>query len=158
MAYKSTTGKTPYYLVYGQNAIMPVAFEIQTHQVFSTSRLPDSASQHARLLQLDILEEDRLLATTRVETRQAARKSLYDKNLKPLAIKDGNFVLLYDSRYAHFPGKLLMRWLGPYIVHQLFPNRFAQLRNLAGHEKSTRSGSTTIGSSYIIFMSRRCLD
>jgi hypothetical protein len=32
----------------------------------------------------------------------------------------------------HFPGKLHTRWLGPYVVHSLFPNGSVQVASIEG--------------------------
>ena len=31
-------------------------------------------------------------------------------------------MLLYDSKLHIFPGKLKSRWIGPFIIHQVYPN------------------------------------
>ncbi len=39
---------------------------------------------------------------------------------------------MYDSRFAHFPGKLHTRWLGPYVVHLAHSNGSIEVATLEG--------------------------
>ena len=43
--------------------------------------------------------------------------------------KKGDQVLLYDSKLHIFPGKLKSRWIGPFIIHQAYPNGSVDLLN-----------------------------
>ena len=38
-------------------------------------------------------------------------------------------MLLYDSKLDLFPGKLKSRWIGPFIIHQAYPNGSIELLN-----------------------------
>ena len=42
----------------------------------------------------------------------------------------GDQVLLYDSKLHLFLGKLKSRWIGPFIIHQAYPNGSVDLLNL----------------------------
>ena len=43
--------------------------------------------------------------------------------------KKGDQVLLYDSKLHLFLGKLKSRWIGPFIIHQAYPNGLVDLLN-----------------------------
>ena len=45
------------------------------------------------------------------------------------SFKEGDQVLLYDSKLHLFPGKLKSRWTGPFIVQQASPNGSVDLRD-----------------------------
>ena len=45
------------------------------------------------------------------------------------SFKEGDQVLLYDSKLHLFPGKLKSRWTGPFIVQQAYPNGSVDLRD-----------------------------
>jgi hypothetical protein len=49
-----------------------------------------------------------------------------------------NLVLLYDSRFMKFPGKLQIHWLGPYEVVDVNPNGSLQLKDFDGKILPTR--------------------
>jgi len=49
-------------------------------------------------------------------------KIWHDKNIKEKQFKEGDWALLYNSRYKYFKGKLRTRWLGPYTVEKCINN------------------------------------
>ena len=137
-AEKITTRQTPFYMVYGQHSIMPVEFEIPTQRVSIEERLPVEESQDARLLQLQKLEEDRMYALEETEKQQAKRSKKYNAKMKPVVIKEGDLVLMFDSRYMLFPGKFHTRWIGPFTAKKIYPNGSVQLEDMDGDELETR--------------------
>ena len=65
---------------------------------------------------------------------QAKRKDDFDaKLLKDHGIQIGGMVLLYNNRHEEFPSKLHTRWMGPYKITYIFPNRSLQLEDLQGN-------------------------
>ena len=49
-------------------------------------------------------------------------KLLHDSRIKhPKQFKEGDLVLLYNSKLRLFPGKLKSRWSGLFAVKQVFP-------------------------------------
>jgi hypothetical protein len=137
-AYKVTTQFTPFQLVYGQEAILPIEFELPFLRVAIDNRLGDPESLQARLLQLEALDEKRREAYLHTYAMQKYRKSFYDSKLAPKPFKVGDLVLLYDSRFFKFPGKLQIHWMGPYEVVDINPNGSAQLKDFEGKLLPTR--------------------
>ncbi|KAL3698608.1 hypothetical protein R1sor_012684 [Riccia sorocarpa] len=137
-AEKITTKKTPYYLTYGFNPILPVEFEVPTYRILCEERLSDEESQIHRLQQLIQLDEDREQASEDTKSIQEKRKENHDKRLKKIDVKDEDLVLLYDNRHLKFPGKLHLRWMGPYKVTKVFENGSLQLEDLGGNQLATR--------------------
>ena len=45
----------------------------------------------------------------------------------------GKLMLLYNSRFSFFPGKLKSRWSGPYKVKRVFPHGAVEVENLENH-------------------------
>lgn len=95
-------------------------------------------SQLYRLQEVTLLDERRRDAEDRTRKIQLRRKERYDKKIKPVLLQAGDLALLYDSRHARFPGKLHLRWMGPYRVVEVFPNGSIQLADLAGDLLGTR--------------------
>ncbi|KAL3701656.1 hypothetical protein R1sor_019678 [Riccia sorocarpa] len=111
-AEKITTKRTPYYLTYGLNSILPIEFEVPTYRILCEERLFDEDSQDHRHQQLIKLEEDREQSKEDVAAIQ--QKENHDKRIRKIDVKDKDLVLLYDNRHIKFPGKLHLRWMGPY--------------------------------------------
>jgi hypothetical protein len=137
-AYKSTTGFTPFQLVYGLEAILPIELEVESLRIAIDERMGDTESLEARFQDLVRLDEERSAALLRTEAIQKRRKSYYDSKIKPKTFRINDWVLLYDSRYMKFPGKFQFRWLGPYQVKEVFPNGSVQLADLGGRFFVTR--------------------
>jgi hypothetical protein len=76
---------------------------------------------------------------------QNAWKHQYDeKTSSNRNILAGDKVLLYDSRYDTFPGKLQTRWMGPYKVHAIYENRSMQLTDPNGERLPMRVNGSCI--------------
>ena len=144
-AYKSTTGKTPYFLVFGQEVLQPVQTEVETFRVMSAKYADRTEDSYQRLEDIDTLEEHRKDALEQTAAVQELRKQIYDRKLPPeINIRNGDLVLLFDSRYRKFPGKLHTRWLGPYLVSMVYSNGSLQLEDLAGRPLDTRTNGSRV--------------
>ena len=47
-------------------------------------------------------------------------KRWHDKRIQKREFKVGEYVLLYNSRFRFFAGKLLSKWEGPYIFEEVY--------------------------------------
>ncbi|XP_025617028.1 uncharacterized protein [Arachis hypogaea] len=74
-----------------------------------------------RKLQLQELENLRLEAYENSRLYKEKVKVVYDKNIRRREFRDGDLVLLYNSRLRLIPGKLRSRWEGPYRVEKAEP-------------------------------------
>ena len=134
IAYKVTTNAMPFQLVYGHKAILPIELEVPSLRIAIEYRLGDIDSLQFRLSQLEKLDEIWAQALLTMEAIQKCKKSYYDSKLKLKVFKPNDLVLLYDSRFQHFPGKLQVQWHGPYRVLECFPNGSIQLADFSGNQ------------------------
>lgn len=44
-------------------------------------------------------------------------------------LREGQLVLLFNSRLKLFPGKMRSRWSGPFVIHKVFPHGAIELKN-----------------------------
>jgi hypothetical protein len=65
------------------------------------------------------LEEDRIIVGFHQEVQQEKDESWNDRHIKKNKFKEGDMVLLYDSKYLHHPGKFRMHCLGPYEINYI---------------------------------------
>ncbi len=96
--YKVTTHATPFSLVYGIEAILPIEFEIPSLRITTNERLDESQSLKDRLEQLEGLNEARQLSAQHIETMQRRRKVQFDKRHKSRTLTPGMLVMLQDAR------------------------------------------------------------
>jgi len=125
--WRNTTGFSPYELVYGKSVVFPVEFEIKTLRTALAINLDLTNAQTASLQQLQELDEKRLDAIHQTTMIQQQRTRWHDKTIKHKQFQKGNWDLLYDSQFENFQGKLRTRWLGPYEIDIVFPNRIVRL-------------------------------
>eukprot|EP00253_Pinus_taeda_P015798 PITA_15798 len=116
---RNATGFTPFQLVYGLEAILPIQCEISSLKL-AIELLPDTSEEEARFLELIHLDETHCDATLANEAHKKCIKAQYDKNVKPHVFSEGELVLLYDHESDKLgAGKFELLWMGPYIVKRV---------------------------------------
>ena len=86
-------GQTPFQLMFGQEAVVPVEFMVTSLQIAIDKRLREMESLRERLYQLNKLDECRLTSQWASEVAQTRRKAWYDKHLKRMKFHAGQLVL-----------------------------------------------------------------
>jgi hypothetical protein len=86
-----------------------------------------------RFLELQELEELRLIAYENSSIYKERTKKWHDKKLVPKTYQVGDKVLLFNSRLRLFSGKLRSRWSGPFEVHHIFPHGAVELLDNDGN-------------------------
>ena len=94
--------------------------------------MADCRALEERLAQLEELEEEWFLARFHQQVRKQREKAWHDYHRKLRTFKENDIVLLYDSKFKKFPGKLPMHWLGPYVVKEVIDGGAVQLSRLNG--------------------------
>ena len=56
-------------------------------------------------------------------------KKLHNQMVARKYFQQGDKVLLYNSKLHFFPWKLRSRWIGPFTIHQVYPNGAVELFN-----------------------------
>jgi hypothetical protein len=80
------------------------------------------------------MEEDQILGGFHQQVHKARDKSWRDRCIKKKTFKEGDLVLNYDNKSLHHPGKIIMHFLGPYIVKSVTDGGAVKLRDLSGAE------------------------
>ena len=102
---KKLTGNTPFKLAYGQEVVMPIDYIVPSLRVAALTDMADGDTMNERLLYLLVLEEDCFIAGFHQHVQKEREKAWHDRHIKRKAFKEGNLVLLYDNKFAKFPGK-----------------------------------------------------
>ncbi|WZZ88473.1 hypothetical protein YC2023_117052 [Brassica napus] len=120
-AYKTPLGTTPFNLLYGKACHLPVELEYKALWAVKLLNFDIKSAKEKRLFQLHELDEIRMDAFENSRIYKEKTKAFHDKNILKREFKEGDQVLLYNSRLKLFPGKLKSRWSGPLKVKEVKP-------------------------------------
>ena len=79
-----------------------------------------------------VMEEDKILGGFHQEVHKARDKSWHERHIKRKSFKEGDLVLVHDSKFLQHLGKFRMHWLGPYEVNTVTDGGVIQLKDLGG--------------------------
>ena len=113
----TSTGKTPFEMVYGIEAKLPVNLQIPI-LCFAQQYATDEEAIQGRINQLIELDESRRNTLSQMGRNQEKIKNTFDHKAKERNFTKGDLVLLWDKRKEK-PGmhkKLDSLWTGPYKI------------------------------------------
>ena len=134
-SFRTSTGATPYSLVYGMEAVLPVEIEIGSLTVALEQQILEAEWVQSRLDQLSLLDERRLRAADHIHAYQRKMARAFKKRIKPRPLQRGDLVLRVLRGLVTDPrGKFRPNWSGPYIIRQLTLEGAAWLMDLDGNQ------------------------
>lgn len=116
---RTPTGATPFSLVYGSEAILPIEIELPSLRVSLQNLISDEEYRVAHLQELALLDERRLRALNHLRMYQHRLQLQYNKRVQPREFEVGDLVLQHNMRNlqnCEKKGKFEANWLGPFIV------------------------------------------
>ncbi|GJW32381.1 reverse transcriptase domain-containing protein [Tanacetum coccineum] len=127
---KSSNGETPFSLVCGSEAVVPIKISMETKRI-KEFKARQNEKKHKE--DLDILEEIREIASIKEAYYKQKLEGYYNKRVQPSTFKHGTYVLLLNSASkAEFQGKIGPTWEGPYVVKKAYGDGSYKLETLSG--------------------------
>ena len=90
---RTSTRKTPYSLVYGMEAVLPIEVEIPSLRVLREVELEEAEWVQARYEQLNLIKEKRMKAICHGQLYQKIMMRAYDKKIRPRQFQEEEPVL-----------------------------------------------------------------
>jgi hypothetical protein len=111
-------GFTPFFLVYGAEAMLPTDIEFDTPRVVQYTQ---EKAKEAREDNIDLLEEARELALSRTTLYQQQLRCYHSRKIRPLEFYEGDLMLrlVQNTKGMH---KLSSPWEGPFIISRVLGN------------------------------------
>ncbi|KAM0891957.1 hypothetical protein ACQ4PT_026069 [Festuca glaucescens] len=132
---RTPTQSTPYSLVYGSEAVLPLEVQLPSLRVAIQDELTKDEQIHLRFQELDALEEERLYALQNLELYRQNMVRAYDKLVKHRVFRKGELVLVLRRPIVvthKTKGKFEPKWEGPYAIEQVYDGGAYQLVDSQG--------------------------
>ncbi|XP_075669990.1 uncharacterized protein LOC142639740 [Castanea sativa] len=115
---RSSTGATPYSLVYGMEAVLPINMGVRSLRTTLESEIPEADWLQNRYDQLCMLDEKRLKALYHIQGYQRRLRKAFDKKVRTRDLKLGDLVLKeIRAPVQDANRKFKQNWAGPYIIN-----------------------------------------
>ncbi|KAJ1700958.1 hypothetical protein LUZ63_000737 [Rhynchospora breviuscula] len=122
ITHRTATQATPYSLVYGTEAVLPIEVELPSLRIAMASEIPLTKQIQLRLQELDGMDEKRLATQQNLELYQARMARAYEKLSRPRTFRKGELVLILRRLIIgrHHGPKFAPNWEGPFIIDQVY--------------------------------------
>ncbi|XP_070025537.1 uncharacterized protein [Nicotiana sylvestris] len=138
----TSTGATPYMLVYGTKAIIPAEVEIPSLRIIQETELRDAEWIRSHYEQLALIDVKRMNVVCHGHLYQNRMFRAFNKRVKQRQFEPGQLVL--KKIFPHqdeAKGKLSPNWQGHYMVHRVLTGGALILAKMVGeiHPKPINS-------------------
>ncbi|MCO5573310.1 hypothetical protein L7F22_027079 [Adiantum nelumboides] len=139
-SFRTSLGYTPYHLVFGKEAILPIEVQLASLKILATENEGTPSDQlKQRILDLERLELDQEMAIEHYATQAEQRRQKFNEGLKDKEHKRSMLVLCYDNHFdTKKHKKFMLRWEGPYVIRKKYTNGSYTLQDISGKLHKTK--------------------
>ena len=132
---RALTEATPYSLVYGSKAVLPIEVKIQSFRVLVEAKILEEDWTKVRYEKLALIDEKRAKAQYHAQGYQKRIARAFNKKVKLKNLREGDLVLevLRDETFD-LRGKMKPRWFGPFIIKKIMFRGASRITNSNGEE------------------------
>ncbi|PKI60932.1 hypothetical protein CRG98_018678 [Punica granatum] len=141
LAYRTTIrtsiGATPYSLVYGMKAVLPIEVEIPSMRILAKSKLEEAEWAQQRYEHLNLIDEKRLTALWHGQFYQQRMARAFNARVRHCEFCPGDLVLWKVTHIApDSRGKFAYKYDGPFVVREVFSEGAIILSDMDGTENA----------------------
>jgi hypothetical protein len=133
-------GMPLYKMVYGKACHFPLELEHKAYWAIKELNYDFKLAGEKRLFDISSLDEWRTQAYENAKLFKEKVKRWHDERIQKREFKVGEYVLLYNSRFTFFVGKLLSKWEGPYFLEEVYRSRAIKINNAEGTNSKVVNG------------------
>ncbi|XP_027772370.1 uncharacterized protein LOC114076872 [Solanum pennellii] len=130
---RTSTGATPYLLVYGTEAVIPVEVEIPSLRIIQEAELSNDEWVRKRVDQLTLIDEKKMVAVCHGQLYRQRMTRAFHKRVRARNFEVGQLVL--KRIFPHqdeYKGKFAPNWQGPYMVRKVLSGGALVLSEMDG--------------------------
>ncbi|XP_059314856.1 uncharacterized protein LOC132065462 [Lycium ferocissimum] len=147
---QTSTGATPYLLVYGTEAVIPAEVEIPSLRIIQEAELDDAEWIRKRYEQLALIDEKRMIVVCHGQLYQQRMARAFNKHVRTRVFQIGQLVLkrIFPNQ-EEYKGKFAPNWQGPYMVRKVLSGGAVVLAEMDGQEWPRAINSDAIKRYYV---------
>ncbi|XP_049381375.1 uncharacterized protein LOC125845933 [Solanum stenotomum] len=147
---RTSIGATPYLLVYGTEAVIPLEVENPSLRIIVEAEIEDTKWVKTRLEQLTLIDEKGLTAVCFGQLYQQRTARACNKKVHPRQFEVGQLVLKRILPHQEdAKGKFAPNWQGPYLIKEVLSKGALYLTDVEGKIAGIIVNANTVKRYYI---------